>query len=424
MNPAQSSMGLFSPEWQKLLMQLALQGGFGSQIQALQAFQSPATPTPVPTPSSLFPSIPTSLPTVNPSSPTTSNLSTDQIIKTCERLEEAGEIDQLARFLWSLPPAQAQEVATNEIVLRCRALVCFHMGNFRELYSILENHKFSISNHQKLQAMWMEAHYQEAEKLRGRPLGPVDKYRVRKKYPMPRTIWDGEQKTHCFKERTRTLLREWYLKDPYPNPSKKKELATATGLTAMQVGNWFKNRRQRDRAAAAKNKQNVIGVELSRRPDGSDDSDDDLNEFEDSMTDSPSPEQTNDLSKRGVNNAANNLLASNFGGINPFFMFNPALLMQQLSQFPLQAPPAPRKGILSIDEILNLKPKISEETPHLSPSNSSHHEASTSPTREDSSSGRELCSEPSSPQKLLDELTKREEEPASPPSNTALTESA
>lgn len=36
-----------------------------------------------------------------------------------------------------------------------------------------------------------------------RPLGPVDKYRVRKKYPMPRTIWDGEQKTHCFKERTR-----------------------------------------------------------------------------------------------------------------------------------------------------------------------------------------------------------------------------
>ena len=39
----------------------------------------------------------------------------------------------------------------------------------------------------------------------------MDKYRVRKKYPLPRTIWDGEQKTHCFKERTRSLLREWYL---------------------------------------------------------------------------------------------------------------------------------------------------------------------------------------------------------------------
>lgn len=93
-------------------------------------------------------------------------------------------------------------------------------------------------------------------------LGPVDKYRVRKKFPLPRTIWDGEQKTHCFKERTRSLLREWYLQDPYPNPTKKRELASATGLTPTQVGNWFKNRRQRDRAAAAKNRyvQNKINT--------------------------------------------------------------------------------------------------------------------------------------------------------------------
>ena len=77
---------------------------------------------------------------------------------------------------------------------------------------------------------------------------------MRKKYPLPRTIWDGEQKTHCFKERTRSLLREWYLQDPYPNPAKKRELAQATGLTPTQVGNWFKNRRQRDRAAQAKNR--------------------------------------------------------------------------------------------------------------------------------------------------------------------------
>ncbi|KAJ8942247.1 hypothetical protein NQ318_003094 [Aromia moschata] len=145
------------------------------------------------------------------------------------------------------------ELNKNEAVLRARAIVSFHSGNFRELYSILESHKFTKGSHGKLQAMWLEAHYQEAEKLRGRALGPVDKYRVRKKFPLPRTIWDGEQKTHCFKERTRSLLREWYLQDPYPNPTKKRELAQATGLTPTQVGNWFKNRRQRDRAAAAKN---------------------------------------------------------------------------------------------------------------------------------------------------------------------------
>merc|ERR1712223_400683 len=181
----------------------------------------------------------------------------------CETLEESGDIERSGRFLWSLPVAHpnVEELNKSESVLRARAIVAFHLGNFREMYNILENNKFSnkSESHVKLQTLWLEAHYQEAEKLRGRPLGPVDKYRVRKKYPLPRTIWDGEQKTHCFKERTRSLLREWYLQDPYPNPSKKRELAQATGLTPTQVGNWFKNRRQRDRAAAAKNKNYQYG---------------------------------------------------------------------------------------------------------------------------------------------------------------------
>ncbi|XP_001944833.1 homeobox protein SIX6 [Acyrthosiphon pisum] len=184
------------------------------------------------------------------------NFSVSQVASVCETLEESGDIERLARFLWSLPVAHPNIVELNksEAVLRARAIVSFHSGNYRDMYTILEHHKFTKDSHGKLQAMWLEAHYQEAEKLRGRPLGPVDKYRVRKKFPLPRTIWDGEQKTHCFKERTRSLLREWYLQDPYPNPTKKKELAQATGLTPTQVGNWFKNRRQRDRAAAAKNR--------------------------------------------------------------------------------------------------------------------------------------------------------------------------
>ncbi|KAG7206962.1 hypothetical protein KM043_000853 [Ampulex compressa] len=187
-----------------------------------------------------------------------------QVATVCETLEESGDIERLARFLWSLPVAHPniQELNQSEAVLRARAIVAFHSGHYRELYAILERHKFTKDSHGKLQAMWLEAHYQEAEKLRGRPLGPVDKYRVRKKFPLPRTIWDGEQKTHCFKERTRSLLREWYLQDPYPNPGKKRELAAATGLTPTQVGNWFKNRRQRDRAAAAKNR--YVGKDFYR----------------------------------------------------------------------------------------------------------------------------------------------------------------
>ncbi|VDP02353.1 unnamed protein product [Heligmosomoides polygyrus] len=372
-------------------MQLALQG-MGANLGALQALQANLAAPPT-APPGLFPQMPSSatIPVVNPGSPTTSSLTAEQIIQTCDQLEKADDVDRLARFLYSLPPTLAQEVVSNEVVLKARALVCFHMGDFRQLYSILENHKFTQGSHQKMQYMWQEAHYREAEKQRGRPLGPVDKYRVRKKYPMPRTIWDGEQKTHCFKERTRSLLREWYLKDPYPNPSKKKELANATGLTAMQVGNWFKNRRQRDRAAAAKNKQNVIGVEL-KKTCGSDGSDsEDENEFDDSMTDSPSPiDEPKDLSLR-PSFGADRLLEPPSFAMNPLFLFNPAFLQMQqqlASQFPLPLPvnssplQPPKRNKLSIDEILDLKPDSKPCTsPHSlsSSSSSSNKELSSSP---------------------------------------------
>lgn len=225
-------------------------GGSGGNSEASS---SPGISVPIPVaPAPILPNPMFALPTLN--------FTVSQVAAVCETLEESGDIERLARFLWSLPVAHPNigELNKNEAVLRARAIVSFHSGNFRELYAILESHKFTKGSHGKLQAMWLEAHYQEAEKLRGRALGPVDKYRVRKKFPLPRTIWDGEQKTHCFKERTRSLLREWYLQDPYPNPTKKRELAQATGLTPTQVGNWFKNRRQRDRAAAAKNRSGIF----------------------------------------------------------------------------------------------------------------------------------------------------------------------
>jgi hypothetical protein len=80
-----------------------------------------------------------------------------------------------------------------------------------------------------------KAHYIEAEKLRGRPLGAVGKYRVRRKFPLPRTIWDGEETSYCFKEKSRAVLRDWYTHNPYPSPREKRELAEATGLTVTQV---------------------------------------------------------------------------------------------------------------------------------------------------------------------------------------------
>ncbi|KAK7122631.1 hypothetical protein R3I94_019670 [Phoxinus phoxinus] len=155
--------------------------------------------------------------------------------------------------MWSLPACE--HLHKNESVLKAKAVVAFHRGNFRELYKVLESTQFSPHNHPKLQQLWLKAHYVEAEKLRGRPLGAVGKYRVRRKFPLPRSIWDGEETSYCFKEKSRCVLKEWYTHNPYPSPREKRELAEATGLTTTQVSNWFKNRRQRDRAAEAKERE-------------------------------------------------------------------------------------------------------------------------------------------------------------------------
>ncbi|XP_069500699.1 homeobox protein six1b-like [Ambystoma mexicanum] len=181
----------------------------------------------------------------------------EQVACVCEVLQQGGNIERLGRFLWSLPACD--HLHKNESVLKAKAVVAFHRGNFRELYKILESYQFSPPSHPKLQQLWLKAHYVEAEKLRGRPLGAVGKYRVRRKFPLPRTIWDGEETSYCFKEKSRGVLREWYIHNPYPSPREKRELAEATGLTTTQVSNWFKNRRQRDRAAETKERESGDG---------------------------------------------------------------------------------------------------------------------------------------------------------------------
>ena len=130
--------------------------------------------------------------------------------------------------------------------------MAFAHQEYKNLYTLLESHNFSPESHNELQKLWLKAHYNEAEKLRGRALGAVGKYRVRRKFPLPRTIWDGEETSYCFKERSRSCLKDWYRANPYPSPREKKELAEKTGLTTTQVSNWFKNRRQRDRASEGK----------------------------------------------------------------------------------------------------------------------------------------------------------------------------
>ncbi|XP_072284350.1 homeobox protein SIX4-like isoform X2 [Pyxicephalus adspersus] len=177
--------------------------------------------------------------------PYTLAFSPEHVACVCEALQQGGDLDRLARFLWSLP--QSELLRGNESILKARALVAFHQGRYQELFSVLESHNFEPGNHAALQDLWYKARYNEAERARGRPLGAVDKYRLRRKFPLPRTIWDGEETVYCFKEKSRNALKELYKHNRYPSPAAKRNLAKITGLSLTQVSNWFKNRRQRDR---------------------------------------------------------------------------------------------------------------------------------------------------------------------------------
>uniref|UniRef100_A0A6I8PIR0 SIX homeobox 5 n=1 Tax=Ornithorhynchus anatinus TaxID=9258 RepID=A0A6I8PIR0_ORNAN len=183
-----------------------------------------------------------------PPPPAGLSFSSEQVSCVCEALLQAGQAGRLGRFLGALPAAE--RLRGSESVLRARALVAFQRGDFAELYRLLESRPFPAAHHAFLQDLYLRARYREAERARGRALGAVDKYRLRKKFPLPKTIWDGEETVYCFKERSRAALKACYRGNRYPTPDEKRRLAALTGLSLTQVSNWFKNRRQRDRTGA------------------------------------------------------------------------------------------------------------------------------------------------------------------------------
>ncbi|XP_016416300.1 homeobox protein SIX5-like [Sinocyclocheilus rhinocerous] len=212
------------------------------------------------------------------------SFSTDQVACLCEALLQAGNVDRLWRFLSTIPPSD-DLLRGNETLLKAQALVAFHREEFNELYTILDSHDFHPSNHGFLQDLYLKARYKEAERSRGRSLGAVDKYRLRKKFPLPKTIWDGEETVYCFKEKSRNALKECYKINRYPTPVEKKNLAKVTGLSLTQVSNWFKNRRQRDRTPS--------GTNSKSESDGNHSTEDEASKGDlDDITDKPAAQET------------------------------------------------------------------------------------------------------------------------------------
>ena len=67
-----------------------------------------------------------------------------QVASVCKVLEDSGDIDRLARFLWSLPalPAILDALANNESLLRARAVVYFHQVKSKIILQVFKFFKF------------------------------------------------------------------------------------------------------------------------------------------------------------------------------------------------------------------------------------------------------------------------------------------
>ena len=148
----------------------------------------------------------------------------EQIVCICTALQQKRDFDKLEQFLSTLnlaiTPSSRETCAVDDTlpvkleghsrtcdvvqsvkdaVLSSVADVSFHRGRYTELCEVLQSHAFSTVYHGHLQQLWYEAHYAMETAVRRRTLGAVDKYRIRRKHPLPATIWDGEDTLYCFK---------------------------------------------------------------------------------------------------------------------------------------------------------------------------------------------------------------------------------
>ncbi|KAL3078583.1 hypothetical protein niasHT_035066 [Heterodera trifolii] len=175
----------------------------------------------------------------------TIDLKLQKIVKSYEQREDFSSVEKMCTVINQIIASVVRNVA--EAVLGARALISLHTSNSDQLYLILEE-RITWENGLGLMQMWYDAHYHQAEKIQGSSLGPVDKYRVRKKHPLP---W-AKPEVNCFNNNTRKILMDNYLTDAYPSPAVMKQLAQETYLTETQVGHWFVNRRQRDKSQQQK----------------------------------------------------------------------------------------------------------------------------------------------------------------------------
>ena len=148
----------------------------------------------------------------------------------------------------STEPDMFDLIAENSLLITAKEMLTD--GLFDDVLEFISTSNPPDRLHEQFQELWTETIYLQASAKRGgKILNAVDRYRLRKRKPFPRNIWNGEHSRHLFRESSRTILQDFYDTNPYPTPEEKRELARKSQLSYSQVSNFFKNRRGRQKGA-------------------------------------------------------------------------------------------------------------------------------------------------------------------------------
>lgn len=175
----------------------------------------------------------------------------EQMEAICTSLFQARDGERLVSFFNQLKTTYGSNALDHfgtEAIIVAYTYSLYHSNEFERLFHLLNNRNFHSSSFSDLQEIWHYARYKESQLKRGKELNPVEKYRLRRKFPPPKTIWDGEETVYSFKDSSRKYLKKFFNDvTQYPSQEQKREISRATGLKIVQISNWFKNRRQRDK---------------------------------------------------------------------------------------------------------------------------------------------------------------------------------
>ena len=155
-------------------------------------------------------------------------------------------------------PAQPQDVfdliVENSVFVTANDLL--FQQQFSQVLHLLSSSTYPHRLHQDLQNLWLNTVYQQAtHKRNGKHLNAVDRYRLRKRFPFPLTISNGDDTVHLYKKSVRELLAHFFETNQYPNPTEKRSLAKKCELSYEQIGNYFKNKRGRNKTTEQKVKR-------------------------------------------------------------------------------------------------------------------------------------------------------------------------